>query len=130
VLARIVAETGLFFIQPYWMPAAVLTVLLGFDAIGPTAYLSLALISTMLVGDTRTALVCNLVNGLRISERTGGPRPGQAAWPIAAIIVITFFVAGGATLWVQHTNGILNTDPFTRDLLPRMPFDQLKAFAA
>src|SRR5690606_23508522 len=56
VIARIVAETGLFSVQPYWMPIAIFSALLGFEAMGPTTFILLALASTMIVGDTHSAL--------------------------------------------------------------------------
>ncbi len=128
VLARIAAETGLFFIQPFWMPVAILTALFGFDALGPTAYISLALVSTMIVGDTRTALICNLLNGLQISQRSGGPAPGRLWVPVVLMVIVGFLVAGVATLWVQQRYGLMNTDNFTRIFLPKMPFDRLAAY--
>ncbi|NJL32461.1 MAG: hypothetical protein HC898_13055 [Phycisphaerales bacterium] len=41
-IARVNAETGAFVIQPRWLSVAVLTVLLGIESVGPTAYLIMA----------------------------------------------------------------------------------------
>ena len=125
VLARIVAETGMFFIQPYWMPIGVLTGLFGFEMIGPTTYIVAALASTMLVGDVRSALMGNLVNGLKIVESTGNRRPVRLTPWLLIMIVAGFLVAGAATLWTAYNHGFGGTDNFTRTGLPNMPFDQL-----
>lgn len=84
VIGRIVAETGMFFIQPYWMPVAVLTAFFGFEAIGPTAYLCLALFSTMIVGDTRTALIGNLLNGFQVVDKASSDAAGAGSRASAA----------------------------------------------
>ncbi len=130
VLSRIVAETGMFFIQPYWMPVAVLTALFGVDVLGPTNYIVLAMASIMLVGDTRTALMANLVNGLKIADRPDGGSPGRL-WPaLVAMILVGFVVAGAATLWTQYTYGLSNVTGFERVILPSLPFDKLTSYAA
>ena len=125
VLSRIVAETGMFFIQPYWMPIGVLTGLFGFEMIGPTTYIVTALASTMLVGDVRSALMGNLVNGFKIVESTGDRRPARLTPWLLVMIVAGFLVAGAATLWTAYNHGFGGTDNFTRTGLPNMPFDQL-----
>lgn len=130
VLARITAETGLFFIQPQWLPVGVLTALLGFEALGPTAYIVLALVSTMLVGDTRAAVLPLLVNGLRMTDPATDQRPARLAPAILLTLLLGFGVAGAATLWVTHTHGIARTDNFTREILPRLPFDRLASHAS
>jgi hypothetical protein len=132
VLTRIVAETGMFFVQTFWMPVAAITALLGFDAVGPTTYLMLALASTMLVGDPRTALMPNLINALRIADHTDDARVGAARlspW-LLVVIVGGFVVAGAVTLQLQYNYGILRTDTWTREMLPAMPFDELSNFVS
>jgi len=161
VIGRIVAETGMFFIQPYWMPVAILTAFFGFDAIGPTAYLCLALFSTMIVGDTRTALIGNLLNGFQVVDKapaddaasgsrstlpalasadaesssarpapaTARHRIGRATPWLLTMLIVGFFVAGLTTMYVQHRYSVMNTDPFTREMLPSMPFDQAVGLA-
>jgi hypothetical protein len=128
VLARIVAETGLIMIQPYWMPVAVLTAFMGFDAIGPTAYILLALASTMIIGDTRTAVMANVVNALQLADRSGARPSALAPW-LGVTIVATFIIAGVATLYVAYNfDAFGRADNFTREMLPAMPFDQLVHF--
>ncbi len=130
VLSRIVAETGMFFIQPYWMPVGVLTAMLGIDAIGPTEYIVLALASTMLVGDVRTALMANLINAFKIADRPDGAPP-RRLWPVlTTMIIVGFVIAGGATLLTLYTHGIGGTSKWVQDMLPSMPFDKLTSYVS
>ncbi|MEX0745533.1 MAG: DUF6785 family protein [Phycisphaeraceae bacterium] len=127
VMTRVVAETGLIFIQTYWMPAAVITALVGFDAVGPTAFIVLALASTMLLGDPRTALMPNLANALQVVERSGqrSAAPRRAAPWILLMIVAGFVVAGIVTFQLQYNHDVIRAGVFTRERLPSFPFHEL-----
>lgn len=125
VIARIAAETGMFTIQPYWMPVGVVTALMGFDALGPTTYILLALASTMIVGDTRSALMGHLVNVFQIVDRVEG-KPVQVAPWMMVMIVSGFVVAGMASLYsAYYFDAFRGAEGFFRDMLPAMPFDEL-----
>src|SRR5690606_3662632 len=102
VIARISAETGLFFIQSWWMPMGMLAALFGADAIGPTPYVVLALASVLLVGDPRETLMPYITNGLQMSDRTARTSPGRIAWPLAAMVLISFVVALGMTFYLSY----------------------------
>ena len=97
VSARLVAEAGFFFPQAQWMPVGVLTAMLGFEAMGPTGYIVLLLFSTMLVGDTRTLLAGNLINGFDFLDKLGVSPRRLAPW-LAVMILVGFVVAGVDTL--------------------------------
>ncbi len=133
VLSRIVAETGLFFIQSWWMPVGVLTGLFGVEAIGPTTYLILAFASLMLVGDPREALMPFLVNALRIVDRRAPAdrdtpvervSAAQTAPWLALMVVAGFVVAGAVTLYLQYNNGLNAQDNWARKNVPSMPMSQ------
>ncbi len=132
VLSRIVAETGMFFIQPVWLPAAVLTGLFGFEAIGPTAYIILGVASIMLVGDPREALMPFLVNALGIVDRRGSDsRQGPRAVPwIALMVLLSLGLAGVATVGIQHGQGLNTVDRWATTQLPSMPFTNLARHTA
>ncbi len=70
IVARISAETGLFFIQPGWQPAGTLVALFGSYAIGPTALLIATLVCNILCIDQSQALMPYLINGLKLSDNT------------------------------------------------------------
>lgn len=126
VMSRISAETGLIFMQAWWMPFGVLTALLGVEAIGPTTYIVLALASTTLVGDPRESLMPFLTNGLKMADHPAdGATPGKAMPWLGIMIVVGFFVAGALTLYMQYNFGIDAQDSWARQALPTMPFNEL-----
>jgi hypothetical protein len=128
VLARIVAETGLFMIQPFWMPVAIVVAAMGFEAVGPTNYILLALASTMLIGDTRTAVMANLVNAFQIVDRSGQSPTRLTPW-LAIVVLAGFLTAGGATLYVAYNmHAFSGADSFTRDVLPALPLEELSRY--
>ncbi len=126
VMSRIIAETGLFFMQAWWMPVGILTALLGVEAIGPTTYVALALTSVILVGDPREALMPYLTNGLKLADRPAdGVTPTRAVPWLAIMVVAGFLIAGGLTLYMQYNQGVNAKDAWARKNLPSMPFNQL-----
>ncbi|MFA9480340.1 DUF6785 family protein [Phycisphaerales bacterium AB-hyl4] len=130
VLSRIVAETGAFFLQPWWMPVAVMTALFGIEAIGPTAFIVLAIASIVIVGDPREALMPYLTNALQIGERSANTRPTRVAPWLAIMVVTGFVVAGVATFTLQYQHGVAGVDTWTNRNLPSMPFGQLNHYLA
>jgi len=109
MLARICAETGFFFILPGWLPVGVLLALFGHQALGPAAYLLLAIASIIVVGDPREALIPYLVNGLQMTDRAQTAPRRSAPW-LGVMIVSGFFVALGVTLTLQYNLGLDLTD--------------------
>ena len=126
VMSRMIAETGTFFMQNSWAPVGVLTGLLGFGAIGPTAYIVLAVGTSILYIDARELLMPYLVNGLRLVDRKDGPTPTRLAPWMATVIVAGLLVAGSATLYLQYNHGATQVNnSFATDLLPIIAFDGL-----
>ncbi len=125
VISRIVCETGLFFIQASWVPVGIVTGLFGFEAIGPTTYILLAIASMMLIVDPRELLMPFLANGLKMGQTTGKASPGKLAPWLGVMIVTGFLAAGGATLSWQYYKGVNGVDGWTKKALPSMPFDRL-----
>jgi hypothetical protein len=76
IVARISAETGLFFIQPGWQPFGALMPFFGAYAMGPTSIVISALVCGVLCIDQSQALMPYLTNGLKIGEKLRlGPLP-------------------------------------------------------
>ena len=69
IVARIGAETGLFFIQPGWQPFGVLMPFFGTYAMGPGGVVISALVCCVLCIDQSQALMPYFVNALKITER-------------------------------------------------------------
>lgn len=68
VVARISAETGLFFIQPGWQPFGAMMAFMGGYAMGPEGIVISALFCGALCIDQSQALMPYLVNGLKICD--------------------------------------------------------------
>ena len=125
VMSRIVAETGAFFLQPWFLPAGVLTALLGFESLGPTGYLILAMMSIVLIGDPRTAVMPFLINALQLGDRGAGVGPGRLSPWLAGMLALSLVVAGGVTMSIQYDRGFAN-DPWARSGLPKQPFEEME----
>lgn len=117
VISRINAETGAFFIQPGWMPVAVFTAVFGDQALGPTAYLLLALVGVVMVTDPREALMPYLTNGLQMADQTDTPPRRVAPW-LMAMVVVGFMVALVVTLSIQYNRGLNLSDDWAVKSVP------------
>ncbi len=126
VLARMVAETGTFFIQTGWAPVGALTALFGFDAIGPTTYVALSVGATVLFSDARELLMPFLSNALKMTDRSEGPGPARIGPWLGGVIVVGLCVAGAATLYLQYNHGATPVgNVHASDYLPLVAFDGL-----
>ncbi|MCK5805432.1 MAG: hypothetical protein KAI66_21555 [Lentisphaeria bacterium] len=68
IVSRISAETGLFFIQPRWMPFGVLLAAFGSYAMPPRMIVIAGLACMVLCVDQSQAIMPYLVNGLKIGD--------------------------------------------------------------
>ncbi|MEM9914091.1 MAG: DUF6785 family protein [Planctomycetota bacterium] len=128
ILARLSAETGMFYLEPNWMPLVVLSAILGFEGMGPSAFLAVALFSIVITGAPREPLMGYVVNALHLSERVGGTKKtGRVGLGIAAVATATLGLAFLATLVLSHTRGLPpgETDPWATRWHPAQPFDAL-----
>lgn len=99
VVARISAETGLFFIQPRWVIFGVLSAGLGGFLFNPSTHVTCAFICAFLCMDHCQAFLPFLTNGLRICDtaNVGRGRAGtasMAAYALAAIIAVCVILVG------------------------------------
>jgi hypothetical protein len=128
VMSRIIAETGLFYMQIYWMPVGVLTALFGFETLGPTTYIALALFSIILLGDPRTLLLPFMSSALQAVEKSPGSPVGKASPWLLTMIVVGFLVAGIAVLGIQYGYSNNAIGGWAKDTLPAMPFDSMSRY--
>lgn len=126
VLTRVVTETGAFFVQTGWSPVGVLAAVLGFESLGPTTFILLALASVLLVLDPREALMPFLANGLELSERVGNvPIPKVVPW-VSVMLLTGFGVAGAVTLYLQYNHSAIQAgNTWGTHQLPVIAFDAL-----
>lgn len=130
VMTRIVVETGVFFMQPTWMPAGVLIGLFGFDYIGPTTFIVLSIASFLVVGDPREIIMPYLANAMQMADRSANVRPSRIAPWLGAMVIAGFVVAGVATMYFQYRYGLSAVDGWTKESLPTMSFGKLNELAA
>jgi len=104
VMARINAETGLFFCQPTWQPIGVLIGIFGFVALGPKALIIAGLVCAVLTIDPRESLMPFVVNGLKMCDRSG-VKPSRVGIPIVAVFVLGLAVAILVVLGSAYARG-------------------------
>ncbi|MEM7625221.1 MAG: DUF6785 family protein [Planctomycetota bacterium] len=126
IMARLSAETGMFYLEPNWMPLVVVSALLGFEGLGPTTFLVVALFSTIIAGAPREPLMGYVTNGLQLAERVGGRKKlGGVGLGMAGVAVVTLGLAVLATLVLSHTRGLSAKDPWGTRWHAALPFDAL-----
>jgi hypothetical protein len=105
VLTRINAETGLFYGQPDFLPAALLAGFFGLRGVGPEAYVILTLAGIVLVIDPREALMPYLANALRMGDQVADTRPSRLAHPLLAMVVVGLVVTTVVTFAIHYRMG-------------------------
>ncbi|MBD3241072.1 MAG: hypothetical protein GF331_10845 [Chitinivibrionales bacterium] len=121
VLARVLAETGLFFMQPYAAPIAVLWGLFGARALGPHQMLLLLMITAVLMIDPRSSLMPFVVNALKQVD-LGGESKGKAAVLSTLAVIVALVVAVPTMLYIQYDRGVGKADGHAVVAVPQMPF--------
>ncbi|HEY4160171.1 MAG TPA: DUF6785 family protein, partial [Polyangiaceae bacterium] len=126
VVTRIACETGAFFLQTGWSPVGVVTALCGFQAIGPTALITLSIATVMLFNDSRELLMPFVANALKLSDRSDGPTPSKLMPWFLLVLVGGGVVAGGTTLLLQYNHSLTQVgNDWARDYMPNFPFESL-----
>ena len=123
VLSRMIAESGLFFLQTSWLPLGVLLGLLGASSLGPEAILVIGVISCILVIDPRECLMPFMVTGLKICERTD-VQPAKVGLAGVIVFVLAIAVALPVVLWSHYQHGLpIDRNPWVGTNLPCFSFD-------
>jgi len=123
VMARILAETGMFFMEPRWYPCAFLMVMFGMRAVGPSTALLMFLVSTMLLVIPREALMPFVVNSLKVLDAQK-VRLGRAGVWCAVAVLVALVVAVPVTLMFQYGAGTHRWDTWGFGAVPRYSFDK------
>jgi hypothetical protein len=132
VITRISAETGSFFIAMEWSAAAVVTALLGFDAVGPTAFIVMALATQVLIPDMREAVMPFLAHGLKLTEGNQiAASPAKITRWMLLMLVSGFLAAGAVTLYLQYNHSVIQVgNEWATHQLPKVAFDALARLIA
>jgi len=124
VMARISAETGLFFIQTSWQAFAIILALFGAAALGPKVMVTIGLVASILSVDPRECLMPFLVNAYKVCD-DNHVRPGRAGWSSTAAIVLAVAVAIPVVIYVCYDTGIPaeGKDDWARTDVPAFAYD-------
>lgn len=126
VMSRIIAETGVFFIQANFYPTILMLGLFGAGAIGPQALLVLGMLTTVLLIDPREAFMPFTVNSLKLLDHRKLSTGKVAPWLIVALLV-GLVVAVPTTLYFQYNNGANLSDAWGSQIAPGLAFDNVVA---
>jgi len=123
VVARLIAETGAFMVQPYWYPCVTIWGLFGARALGAKTVLIMLLLSAVLAVDPREALMPFLVNSFKLLDLRREGIGRTAAWSAVALL-IGLAIALPLTLAFQYDRGIDHEDWWATEIIPQRPFDK------
>jgi len=123
VMARISAETGLFFIQAWCFPCVAIWGLFGSTALGPESLLIMLLVTMVLLLDPREALMPFAVNALKLADARA-IRIGRTGAAAGAAVAMGLAVAIPATLYFQYDRGANLTDTWACRAVPTMAFNE------
>ncbi len=122
-MARIVAETGLFWCQAWWYPAGVIFGLFGAEALGPKVVAILCLMNAVLTINPREALMPFVVNGLKICDDFA-VKPVRTAWSSVAAYAVALAIAVPVVLWIDYNTGIRNrSDKWSTYWVPQKAYN-------
>jgi len=126
VMGRIIAETGMFFIQAYCFPCVILWGVFGAVALGPQALLILLVLTAVLLADPRETLMPFAINSLKIVDLRR-VSVGRTAGLAVVALVVGLAIAVPTTLYFQYDRGANMADAWaTRaDQLPGMPYKEV-----
>lgn len=136
VVARISAETGLFFIQPRWTIFGLLTAGFGSFAFSPTNQVICGLICVLLCIDQCHALLPYVTNGMKLCERSS-VAPKKVGVATFAMYAVAVCIAVAVLLVAVYEWGVPQRMHWSYQRLPTMTFrtalpeiNQLKAIGS
>jgi hypothetical protein len=125
VVARISAETGLFFIHPRWQPFSFLLAMLGGYLVNPSMLVPMVMVCFMFSIDQSQAYLPYLTNGLKVCERLRlpGVRLASTTLVVCAVGVVLAVVIG---LIATYDAGTPKQCRWSYDVLPKLPFQAVE----
>jgi hypothetical protein len=123
IMSRVVAETGVFFIQALWYPSAIMMGIFGTKFLGPELMAIIVLLTCVLALDTREALMVFIVNSLKIMD-VKKVDLGMGTILCMVAVLTGLCVAVPWVLYKQYDEGANMSDRWSTDIVPRFPFDE------
>ncbi|MGF1449064.1 MAG: DUF6785 family protein [Opitutales bacterium] len=125
-MSRIIAETGLFWIQPLLFPAVLMLGLFGAQALGPEMILIMGLLGAIIIADPREAFMPYVINALKIVEQRQ-VSVGRSGGLLFAALLVGMMVAVPVTLFWQYNGGRPNIDDYAyTEMAPKAFKDTLQ----
>jgi len=123
VTGRMLAESGVFFINPRTYPCALLWGFFGVAALGRQPLLVMALFTIALLIHASLAVLPFAVSAFRVAEDTD-VKPGRMALGGGLAVLVALAVMIPANLTVQYRHGAFRAgDSWTSQFVPRQAFD-------
>lgn len=124
VMSRVLAETGLFYIQPFFFPCVVIWGVFGAKALGPRTMMIMFLLTMVFVIDPRESLMPFMVNSFKVLE-AHRVRIGKTAAVSVIAVLLGLSIALPLCLWFQYDLGVAKWDMWASYAVPRMPFENV-----
>lgn len=123
VMGRIMAETGLFFIQAgRLLPAAIMLGLLGARSMGPEILVMLMLVGMLFHIDPRECLMPFVMNSLKLFDLQK-VKISKGSTTLVASLLLGLAVAIPATLYFQYSHGVSGMNWWATNSVPTFPFN-------
>jgi len=125
VVARISAETGLFFIHPRWQPFSFLLAMVGGAMMNPSTLVACTLACFVLSIDQSQAYLPYLGNALKVCERLRLP-PLRLTATTLAVCAAGTLLATAIALVATYDAGTPRQCAWSYDVLPKLPFQAME----
>lgn len=123
VISRLLAEAGVFFMHPYFVPCAVMAGFFGARAVGGDQLLILSVVSGLMLIDPREAMMPFVMSGICLADRMRLRIGRTVAWGLVAL-VIGLTVAVPVALRLQYEHGAFAAgDGQTTSAVPKGPYN-------
>jgi hypothetical protein len=124
VMSRIIAETGLFYMQPFHFPCVILWGLFGSQVLGPQTLLLMFLITTVILIDPRESLMPYIVNSFKLVDLQDIKISKIARWCVVSIL-FGIMIALPVTLYFQYDRGYSRYDGWAFAAVPPMAYSNV-----
>jgi len=124
MISRVMAETGMFYVQPYWFPCGVIWGVFGASALGLQQLMILLTLSMILVVDPRESIMPFMSTSLRLLDLHRAPVGRAGAW-CGAAVVLGLLIALPLTLYFQYDRGTSQWDTWATQAVPKMQFQNI-----
>ncbi len=123
VMARILSETGLFFIQPAWVPIGAIFGFFGAAALGPEAGVIIGMVCLVLIIDPRECLMPFMVTVLKIAD-DHKIKTSHMGWGSVGVLLAGLAVAFPVVIWANYNYGAPVQERWAMEKVPKMNFNQ------